>query len=151
MSCHRVRVAAGNVRTSRRADAGGRVVAAQDWWSLEPKVRAGRIARWAARIEVRRLTKHAMSVDYEAVGVAGLQHVEHTIVSASGLHVATSEFSDVVAFRRVAAGHFVGDAAGFAMEIHAGWDGDSLTWAWHWAPPGQSLREQSRATARQVS
>lgn len=103
------------------------------------------------RIEVRRLTKHAMSVDYEAIGVAGLQHVEHTIVSASGLHVAASEFPDVVAFRRVAAGHFVGDAAGFAMEIHAGWDGDSLTWAWHWAPPGQSLREQSRATARQVS
>lgn len=102
------------------------------------------------RIEVRRLTEHALSLDYEAVGVAGLQHVEHTIVTASSLHVAASEFSDVVPFRRVAAGHYVGDAADLSMEIHAGWDGDSLTWAWHWAPQGQGLREQSRAIARQV-
>ena len=102
------------------------------------------------RIDVRRLTEHAMSLDYEAVGVAGLQHVEHTIVTASGLHVVASELADVVAFRRVAAGHYVGDAAGPAMEIHAGWDGDSLTWAWHWAPPGQRLCGQSRAIARQV-
>lgn len=57
------------------------------------------------RIEVRRLTEHAMSLDYEAVGVAGLQHVEHTIVTASGLHVAASELPDVIPFRKVAAGH----------------------------------------------
>lgn len=102
------------------------------------------------RIDVRRLTEHALSVDYEAVGMGGLQHVEHTIVSASALHVAASEFPDVATFRMTATGRYVADAAAFAMEIRAGWDGRSLTWAWHWAPAGEALREQSRATAQQV-
>jgi hypothetical protein len=102
------------------------------------------------RIEVRRLTEHALSVDYEAVGPDGLQHVEHTVVTASTLHVAASELPAVVTFHRAAAGQFVADAAPLAMEIRAGWDGESLTWAWHWAHPGEELREQSRAVARPV-
>jgi hypothetical protein len=102
------------------------------------------------RMDVRRLTEHAVSVDYEAVGVAGLQHVEHTIVTASALHVAASEFPAVLTFQRMAAGRYVADRDGPAMEIYAGWDGGSLTWAWHWALPGEELREQSRAVARQV-
>ncbi|MBC2934230.1 hypothetical protein [Nocardioides sp. zg-1228] len=102
------------------------------------------------RIDVRRLTEHAMSVDYEAVGVSGLQHVEHTIVTASALHVVASEFPTVVTFRRTGPGRYVADVEGPAMEIHPGWDGASLTWAWHWAPPGEEAREQSRAVARQV-
>ena len=102
------------------------------------------------RIEVRRLTEHALSFDYEAVGVDGLQHVEHTIVTRSALHVAASEFPDVVTFRRTEPGQYVADAGPFPMKIHAGWDDGSLTWAWHWAIPGEAVREQSRATARPV-
>lgn len=102
------------------------------------------------RIEVRRLTEHALSLDYEAVGVAGLQHVEHTLVTPSALHVAASELPEVATFRMTAAGQYVAEAAPFAMEIRAGWDGGTLTWAWHWAAPGETLREQSRASARPV-
>lgn len=102
------------------------------------------------RVDVRRLTEHALSLDYEAVGLDGLQHVEHTIVTLSALYVAASEFSDVVTFRMTATGHYVADSGPFPMEIHAVWDGSSLTWAWHWALPGETLREQSRATALPV-
>jgi hypothetical protein len=102
------------------------------------------------RIDVRRLTEYALSLDYEAVGLDGLQHVEHTIVTRSALHVAASEFPDVVTFRMAATGRYVSDAGGVPMEIHAGWDGGTLTWAWHWSLPGEALREQSRATAQPV-
>ena len=102
------------------------------------------------RIDVRRLTDHALSVDYEAIGQDGLQHVEHTIVTASALHVAAGELPEVVEFRRTSTGRYFAEAAPFPMEIRAGWDGDALTWAWHWAIPGEELREQSRATAKPV-
>ncbi|WP_191465656.1 hypothetical protein [Nocardioides campestrisoli] len=102
------------------------------------------------RIEVRRLTGHALSLDYEAVGSDGLQHVEHTIATRSALHVAASELPDVTTFRMTAPGRYVSDGSPMPMEIHASWDGDSLTWAWHWSHPGGSLREQSRATAQPV-
>ena len=102
------------------------------------------------RIEVRRLTEHALSLDYEAVGLDGLQHVEHAIVTSSALHVTASEFPDVVTFRMSATGQYVADGAPFPMEIHARWDGGSLKWAWHWAVPGEDLQEKSRATTRPV-
>lgn len=102
------------------------------------------------RIDVRRLTGHALSLDYEAVGLDGLQHVEHTIVTRSALHVAASEFPDVATFRMTATGRYVSDVGALPMEIRGGWDGGSLTWAWHWSLPGESLREQSRATAQPV-
>lgn len=101
------------------------------------------------RIEVRRLTDHALCLDYEAFGADGLQHVEHTIITGSTLHVAMGELPDVVAFREGAAGVFAADAAApMPLRIHAGVEVDTLTWAWHWALPGEELREQSRATAR---
>lgn len=103
------------------------------------------------RIEVRRLTEHALSLDYDAVGLDGLQHVEHTIVTPTALHVAASEFPEVVTFRVTAAGHYVADAGALRMEIHADWASDTVTWAWHWARPGETLREQSRATAQPVN
>ncbi|HEY1116468.1 MAG TPA: hypothetical protein VGE43_02105 [Acidimicrobiales bacterium] len=101
------------------------------------------------RMEVRRLSDHALSLDYEAFGAGGLQHVEHTVIAGSTLHVAMGEFPDVVAFREGAAGVFAADAgAPMPMQIHAGVEGDTLTWAWHWAGPGEEPCEQSRATAR---
>ena len=101
------------------------------------------------RLEVRRLTQHALSVDYEAVGSDDLQHVEHTIITNSALHVATSEFPNVVAFRSVARGVYVTDTPAH-MEIHADFEDDTLTWCWHWAAPGETAREKSRATAEVV-
>lgn len=100
------------------------------------------------RLEVRRLTDHALSVDYEAVGPDGLQHVEHTIVTASGLHVAASEFPDIVTFRPTAPGQYAAVTGPGPMEIRAAWDGAVLSWAWWWAAPGEQPRERSRATAR---
>lgn len=101
------------------------------------------------RIDVRRLTEHALSIDYEAVGADGLQHVEHTVVTRSALHVVASEFPDVVTFRLAGPGHYVvADDVAAPLEIHARWDDGVLTWAWHWAAPGEVLHEQSRATAR---
>ncbi|HEY0903327.1 MAG TPA: hypothetical protein VGE14_05505 [Marmoricola sp.] len=101
------------------------------------------------RIEVRQLTDHALSLVYEAFGADGLQHVEHTIITGSTLHVAMGELPGVVAFREGPAGVFAADAAApMPLRIHAGVDGDVLTWAWHWAPPGEEPREQSCATAR---
>lgn len=44
------------------------------------------------RVDVRRLTEHALSLDYEAVGLDGLQHVEHTIVTLSALYVPPASF-----------------------------------------------------------
>lgn len=103
----------------------------------------------ACRIEVRRLTDHALSLDYKAFGVDGLQHVEHTIIAGPTLHVVTSELADMVVFSEGPTGVFVADAgAPMPLRIQAGVDGDVLTWAWHWAPPGEEPREQSRATAR---
>ena len=102
------------------------------------------------RIDVRRLTRHAFSIDYEAVGPDGLQHVEHTVVTASRLHVAASEFPEVVAFLKAAPGQYVAADTAAPIEIHAGWDGHVLTWAWHWAAPGEEPREMSRATAQPV-
>ncbi|HEY0950759.1 hypothetical protein [Nocardioides sp.] len=100
-------------------------------------------------IEVRRLTDHALSLDYEAVGSEGIQHVEHTIITGSALHVTMGEFPDVVMFREGAPGVFVADpSAPLPMQIHPGVDAGTLTWAWHWAPPGEEPREQSRATAQ---
>ncbi|CAI9415389.1 hypothetical protein [Nocardioides sp. T2.26MG-1] len=100
------------------------------------------------RMEVRRLTEHALSLDYEAVGDDGLQHVEHTIITASSLHVAMGEFSEVVAFHEGLAGVFTAAvAAPMPMQIRADFADATLTWVWHWAPPGEPLREQSRATA----
>ena len=58
------------------------------------------------------------------------------------------ELPDVVAFREGPAGVFAADAAApMPLRIHAGVEGDTLTWAWHWAAPGEEPREQSRATA----
>lgn len=105
--------------------------------------------RCICRMDVRRLTDHALSLDYEAVGADGLQHVEHTIITASSLHVAMGEFPEVVRFHEEAAGVFTADpGAPMPMQIRAGVEDDTLTWAWHWAPPGEEPREQSRATAR---
>ncbi len=126
-----------------------------DLMALPPGLYRGRVSgeesgECRCRIDVRRLTEHALSLDYEAVGVDGLQHVEHTIVTRSALHVAASEFPDVVTFRMTATGQYVAEAAPFPMQIHAGWDDGSLTWAWQWALPGEPVREQSRATAQPV-
>lgn len=102
-----------------------------------------------ARIKVARIPGGCLAVDYEAVGADGVQHVEHTVVDEDALYVAHSETSGVHMFRRTATDTFDGPSGGpFDQRLVISWDGEVLTWAWHWATAGEQLREQSRATAR---
>lgn len=102
-----------------------------------------------ARIAVARVPGGCLAIDYEAVGQDGLQHAEHTLVAHDALYVAHSEALGVHVFRGAGDGVFNGPSGGpYDQRIVLGWDGVVLSWAWHWAPPGETLREQSRATAR---
>lgn len=102
-----------------------------------------------ARIEVARIPGNCVAVDYEAIGTEGVQHVEHTLVDENTLYVAHSEAPGVQVFRKTADGTFDGPPGGpYEQRLVIGWDGQVLTWAWHWAPTGEDLREQSRATTR---
>jgi hypothetical protein len=104
-----------------------------------------------ARMEVRTIPGGRLTVDYEAVGAAGLQHVEHTVVTPEALYVAHSEKPGVDIFMRAGSGVFDGPAgAPYAQRLVIGWDGTTLTWAWHWGPAGATPTEQSRAQARLV-
>ena len=81
----------------------------------------------------------------------GLQHVEHTVVAPGALHVAHSEAPGVTVFIETDRGTFDGPLDGrYAQRLVIGWDGESLTWAWHWASSGESPVEQSRAVVRSV-
>lgn len=104
----------------------------------------------SARIEVRRAPGGCLTVDYEATSEReGLQHCEHTVVTADALYVAFSEAPGVSVFTATGDGGYVCEAAGpYAMEIHASFDTNSLVWAWHWAASGETPREMSRAVCR---
>lgn len=105
-----------------------------------------------ARIEVRRIPGGCIAVDYEAVGIEGVQHVEHTIIAPSTLFVAHSETTGVHVFTEVSSGVFDSATAGpYDQRLVLDWDGKTLTWAWHWAPSGEEPTEQSRATVELVS
>lgn len=101
----------------------------------------------SARIEVRAAPGGCLTVDYEATSEReGLQHKEHTIVSADVLHVAFSEANGVSMFNQTQDGVYVCAVPGpLAMEIHASFMDGVLTWAWHWAASGEEPREMSRA------
>lgn len=102
-----------------------------------------------ARISVARVPGGCLTVDYEAVGSGGVQHVEHTVVDDDALYVAHSETPGVHMFRRTGDGVFDGPPGGpYDQRLLIGWDGEILAWAWHWAPAGEDLHEQSRATTR---
>ncbi|MGI8521767.1 MAG: hypothetical protein ACR2K3_00430 [Nocardioides sp.] len=102
-----------------------------------------------ARISVAPIPGGCLAIDYEAVGAEGVQHVEHTLVDDDALYVAHSEAPGVLVFHRTGDGVFDGPPGGpYDQRLVIGWDGEALTWAWHWAPAGEDLREQSRATAR---
>ncbi len=73
------------------------------------------------------------------------------LVDEDALYVAHSETSGVHMFRKTGEGIFNGPSGGpFNLRLLISWDGTVLTWAWHWAPAGEELREQSRATVRQA-
>lgn len=104
-----------------------------------------------ARIYVTPIPGRCLAIDYEAVGADGVQHVEHTLVDDDALYVAHSEAPGVQMFRRTGNGIFDGPPGGpYDQRVVIGWDGEELTWAWHWAAVGEDLHEQSRATARPV-
>ena len=102
-----------------------------------------------ARIDVRRLPGGCVGFDYEAVGAAGLQHVEHTVAAPGLLLVVQSEAGGVSIFDEVEEGVFEGPRGGpYARRLAVAWDGTTLTWAWHWAAAGDEPEERSRAEVR---
>jgi hypothetical protein len=104
-----------------------------------------------ARIEVKAIPGGCLAVDYEAVGVDGLQHVEHTVVTTEALYVAHSENPGVDVFVKADDGVFDGPTGGsYAQRLVIGWDGTTLTWSWHWGPAGATPTEKSRALVHLV-
>ena len=91
-------------------------------------------------------------MDYEAIGIEGVQHVEHTIIAFTTLFVAHSEATGVHVFSEVSPGVFDNASEGpYDQRLVLDWDGKVLTWAWHWAPGGEEIREQSRAVVELVN
>ncbi|MGH8890421.1 MAG: hypothetical protein ACRDV3_11805, partial [Acidothermaceae bacterium] len=83
---------------------------------------------------MRRVPGGCAAVDYEAVGPDGVQHVEHTIVTPTALYVSHSEAPGVEIFTAAGDGVFDGPAGGpYAQRLVVNWDGEILTWAWHWS------------------
>lgn len=108
-------------------------------------------ARCEARIEVRRIPGGCLTVDYEAVGASGLQHVEHTVVAPGVLYVAHGEAPGVTVFTQTSGEVFDGPPdAPYAQRLFIDWRGGTLIWSWHWAPQGHVPTEQSRAEVRLV-
>lgn len=104
-----------------------------------------------ARIEVQRVPGSCVAVDYEAVGIEGVQHEEHTIIAPATLVVAHSEATGVHIFSEVSPGVFESGPAGpYIQRLMLDSDGKVLTWAWHWAPGGEEPQEQSRAVVELV-
>jgi hypothetical protein len=69
-------------------------------------------------------------VDYEAVSADGLQHVEHTVVTAEALYVAHGEKPAVDVFVKAGGGAFDGPTDGpYAQRLVIGWDSTTLTWS----------------------
>jgi len=113
------------------------------------RVEGAESGRCEARVEVRKIPGGCLSVDYEAVGAEGVQHVEHTVVAPTVLYVAHSEAPGVSVFTPAGDGVFDGPAGGpYAQRVVVDWDGRTLTWSWHWAPAGEAPMEQSRAEVR---
>ncbi len=105
-----------------------------------------------ARVEARRIPGGCVSLDYEAFGAEGLQHVEHTLVGPGVLHVAHSEAPGITVFTESAPGVYDAAPAGpYAQRLVVGWDGTELTWSWHWSPAGTAPTERSTATLRPAS
>lgn len=100
-------------------------------------------------MSVSRIPGGCVAIDYEAVGADGLQHAEHTIAAPGFLYVAHSEADGVQVFRESAPGVFDGPGDGaYRLRLVVGWDGEELSWSWHWARTDQGLHEQSRAILR---
>lgn len=145
-------------RSGRAAAHGQRVVSFGGMPSLlldvPPGLYRGRAegpesGRCEARLLVNRIPGRCVSVDYEAVGAEGTQHVEHTVVASGFLYVAHSEADGVAVFTERAPGVFDGAPGGpYLQRLVVGWGNSELTWAWHWALAGEELREQSRAVVR---
>lgn len=115
--------------------------------------------RFVARIEVRPIAGGAVAIDYEASSVEeGVQHVEHTVLAAGPdgldrLYIAHSEspFVTEMIATEAGVGRFVQrDPAGpYVMEVVLEVpEPDRLTYAWWWAPAGETPMEQSKADTR---
>lgn len=112
---------------------------------------------FVARIAVSALPNGGVAIDYEATShEQGVQHVEHSLLvpgpdGNDQLFIAHSEspFVTVMGEREPGSGHFaqVVESGPYtlAVVIEAPGD-DELTYAWWWAPAGETPTEQSRAS-----
>ena len=96
-------------------------------------------------------------IAYTAVSPAGEQlHTERTTLARemlSGrltLFVLSAELSGLGQLSEVSDGVFSNGAGvdGFELQVTIELTDDKLTYTWSWAPPGESLSEQSKATVR---
>lgn len=116
---------------------------------------------FVSRIEVSVLANGGVSIDYEATSRAqGVQHVEHSLLCAGPdgrdrLYIAHSEAPFVAEMVAVEPGgsRFVQAESGgpLVMEVVIETpEADRLTYAWWWAPAGETPTEQSKADARRA-
>jgi len=113
---------------------------------------------FVARIQVSSIVRgRAVTIDYEAVSdTNGLQHVEHTVLTAGEagrleLHVACVELPGVVRFVETAPCVFTAyDGPLPAKIIMTAPSENTLTYGWWWARDEAEPREQSRAEVRRT-
>ena len=113
---------------------------------------------FVARIKVTSVVRgNAITLDYEAVSDSkGLQHVEHTILTASEagrleLHVTCLELPGVTRFVEHEAGVFNAYEGPMPAKIIMTMPAEGvLTYGWWWSRDDAEPREQSRAEVRRT-
>jgi hypothetical protein len=113
---------------------------------------------FVARIKVTSVVRgNAITLDYEAVSDSkGLQHVEHTILTASEagrleLHVTCLELPGVTRFVQSEPGVFSAYEGALPAKIIVTMPSDGvITYGWWWSRDDAEPREQSRAEVRRT-
>lgn len=87
-------------------------------------------------------------MDYEAVSDEhGLQHVEHSLLSDTAIHVAFGEAPGLTVFRSRGDGMFEVEGER-PMRIGVSFEKGQLIWAWYWGTGSGDVVERSRAVCR---
>lgn len=107
-----------------------------------------------ARLEVRALLDGgAVTMDYEAVGSHGLQHVDHCMLASDErdrleLHVVCGELPGIVRFTQTDPGVFVTFEPIKAKIVIQPDDAGTLRYAWWWTRDDNPAKEQSCAVLK---
>ncbi len=117
---------------------------------------------FVARVEITRLPNGGVAIDYEATSREyGVQHEEHSMLAAGPdgrdrLYVAHSEspFVTEMVAAEPGSSRFVQPQpfGPYEMEIVIETpEPERITYAWWWAPAGETSVEQSKADARRLA